>query len=182
MGIGQHEKPHRGATDEWITPKVIIDRLGPFDLDPCANEPRPWACARVNWTFEDLGLMQKWFGRVWLNPPYGPETKKWLEHLAGHGRGTALIFLRTDTKWFMSHCWQGASGMLFVYGRIVFHRPNGEPAPGCAGAPSVLVAYGAEDADRLRTSGIPGVYVDSWTTSPGKPAWRWQASAEVGDE
>lgn len=25
------------ATDEWYTPKEIIDALGEFDLDPCAR-------------------------------------------------------------------------------------------------------------------------------------------------
>ncbi len=37
------------ATDTWLTPKFIIDALGPFDLDPCAcPNPRPFDCALVN--------------------------------------------------------------------------------------------------------------------------------------
>ena len=31
---GRH-KP-KVSTDEWYTPRWIIDELGPFDLDPCA--------------------------------------------------------------------------------------------------------------------------------------------------
>ena len=37
--------------------------------------------------------------------------------------------------------------------------PRSDNGSGNAGAPSVLVAYGQDDADRLRTSGLPGRYV-----------------------
>ena len=30
------------TTDEWYTPKWIVDALGSFDLDPCAPENRLW--------------------------------------------------------------------------------------------------------------------------------------------
>lgn len=68
-GIGSHTKPNRGATDDWITPKAIIDKLGPFDLDPCQCEPQPWSCAAKSYNFRDNGLTSHWEGRVWLNPP-----------------------------------------------------------------------------------------------------------------
>ena len=32
------EKNSKNTTDEWYTPKSIIDALGQFDLDPCAPE------------------------------------------------------------------------------------------------------------------------------------------------
>lgn len=28
-------------SDIWLTPPHILDALGPFDLDPCAPDPRP---------------------------------------------------------------------------------------------------------------------------------------------
>lgn len=36
------------ATGEktWLTPKYIIDELGPFDLDPCAADSMPWPTAK----------------------------------------------------------------------------------------------------------------------------------------
>jgi hypothetical protein len=37
-GITGHEKPYEGATNVWLTPKDMIDDLGPFDLDPCAAD------------------------------------------------------------------------------------------------------------------------------------------------
>ena len=34
------------TTDEWYTPKWIVDALGSFDLDPCAPENRLWNTAK----------------------------------------------------------------------------------------------------------------------------------------
>lgn len=33
------------TTDEWYTPKEIIDALGKFDLDPCAPVKPLWQTA-----------------------------------------------------------------------------------------------------------------------------------------
>jgi hypothetical protein len=40
----------RGATDDWLTPPDIIAALGPFDLDPCSPETRPWDTAAKHYT------------------------------------------------------------------------------------------------------------------------------------
>lgn len=67
----------KNSTDEWYTPKEIIDALGEFDLDPCAPMRPLWRTARVMYNKEQDGLKQKWEGRVWLNPPYSRPT---IEH------------------------------------------------------------------------------------------------------
>lgn len=161
-GIGGHTLPNKGATDSWITPRTIIEALGPFDLDPCQCVPQPWPCAENAFTIEDDGLMQRWQGRVWLNPPYSDATR-WLSRLADHGVGTALIFARTETEMFVKHVWNRASGILFIHGRLFFHTPHGSRAKGNSGGPSVLVAYGADDAQKLRTSGIRGSFCEGWS-------------------
>ena len=160
-GIGGHTLPNQGATDSWITPKNIIAALGPFDLDPCQCVQQPWCCAERAFTIEDDGLMQKWDGRVWLNPPYSAASR-WLERLANHGTGTALIFARTETEMFVRHVWGRATGLLFLHGRLFFHTPDGDRAHGNSGGPSVLVAYGSGDAERLRNSGLNGSFVSGW--------------------
>ena len=58
------------ATDEWYTPKEIIDALGEFDLDLCAPANPLWQTAKVMYNKNVDGLKQEWKGRVWLNPPY----------------------------------------------------------------------------------------------------------------
>ena len=50
------------ASDEWYTPKEIIDALGPFDLDPCAPMQPLWPTARVMWNKEHNGLSHQWGG------------------------------------------------------------------------------------------------------------------------
>lgn len=154
--IGGHQSAAM-LSDTWLTPPGIIDALGPFDLDPCAApEPRPWPTAGVHYTRADDGLTKPWHGRVWLNPPYSKEAADWLARMAQHGCGTALVFARTETRWFVEHVWQRATALLFLHGRIHFHHPDGTRADANAGAPSVLAAYGEQDAERLERSGIAG--------------------------
>jgi hypothetical protein len=160
-GMGGHESP-RNQKDVWLTPPSIIQALGPFDLDPCAApEPRPWPTARDHWRPDDSPLLRAWHGRVWMNPPYGPPSVigPWMGRMAEHGCGTALIFARTETAVFHRHVWERATALLFIEGRLNFHHADGTEADNNAGAPSVLVAYGAADAIRLATSGIGGALV-----------------------
>lgn len=157
-GIGGHTTPNRGKTDTWITPPWIIDALGPFDLDPCQATPQPLPCATYAFGLADDGLRRQWHGRVWMNPPYS-EIGSWMAKLATHGTGTALVFARTETRWFRDYVWSRAAAVMFLHGRLRFLRPTGEPAKGNSGGPSCLVAYGTYDADRLATSGVAGTVV-----------------------
>ena len=164
-GIGGHQSA-RMISDTWLTPPEIIRELGPFDLDPCAApEPRPWPTACRHITLPCDGLAADWGSdRVWLNPPYSREAVKWLRRLAVHGHGMALVFARTETAWFAEAVWQRATAARFLHGRVYFHRADGSRAPANSGAPSVLAAYGEEDAARLRDCALPGTFV------------RWQVS------
>jgi hypothetical protein len=83
----------------------------------------------------------------------------WLERLADHGHGTALIFARTETAMFHRQVWERAKACLFLEGRLHFHWPDGERACFNAGAPSVLVAYSGDDARALTASGLRGKLV-----------------------
>ncbi len=161
-GIGGHHSA-RSRTDEWLTPPAIIAALGgthSFDLDPCSPIDRPWPTAKHHFTVEDNGLRQKWFGRVWLNPPYSTALLgKFMGRMAEHQRGIALIFARTETDAFHRFVWDSASAVLFMRGRINFHLADGTRAGGNAGAPTVLCAYGQEDAAILGASAISGKFV-----------------------
>lgn len=154
-GIGSHQSA-KMLKDEWLTPPHILKALGEFDLDPCSPINRPWPTAKIHYTLEDDGLKQNWFGRVWCNPPYGLVAAKWLDKLADHGNGIALVFARTETKMFFEHVWNKADGLLFLEGRLYFHHVTGEVANANAGAPSVLVAYGKNNFEDLKYSGVPG--------------------------
>lgn len=137
--------------DEWLTPPEILRALGPFDLDPAAPVVRPWDMAVRHYTKIDDGMAQPWEGRIWLNPPYGRETFRWLARLAEHGSGIALIFARTETVGFHEQIWAKAHATFFFRGRLRFHRVSGERG-GTANAPSCLVSYSASDTARLQSA------------------------------
>ncbi len=158
-GIGGHQRAYRGRTDSWITPQPILDALGPFDLDPCACDPQPWSTADRMLTEAHDGLSRTWRGRVWLNPPYGPATWTWLQRLSEHGDGIALTFARTETAGFHRWVWRKSHGLFFLKGRLHFHRPSGKRAAHNAGGPSVLIAYGSQNARVLQDCGLSGIYV-----------------------
>jgi hypothetical protein len=157
------------SKEEWLTPPSIIKALGFFDLDPCSPpvHKRPWDIALQHYAGEFVsvresenidGLVAPWFGRVWCNPPYGNKTFEWLEKCALRGNAIALIFARTDTKGFHREIFQKAQGLFFLEGRLSFYHVTGEKGS-TANAPSVLVAYGSNNADSLRNSGLKGRYV-----------------------
>lgn len=146
-------------TDEWLTPPSLIRSLGTFDLDPCSPINRPWDTAINHLTINDNGLIVPWYGRVWLNPPYGKEMIKWLAKMAAHNNGIALTFARTETKQFQEYVFPHCMSMLFIHGRIRFFTVNGRVGQADGGAASVLISYGEENADAIAESGIKGRHV-----------------------
>lgn len=156
------------GTETWLTPPEYIEALGPFDLDPATPPEMPWNTAANRYTKKDNGLIQPWYGRVWLNPPYGRKgMDEWLKKMVSHGNGIALVYASTDVEWF-DHIWE-ADALLFKRGRVKFYDETGkipvndkgdEKSPGKG---SVFAAYG--DANRAmlwkahNNSIIPGKYL-----------------------
>lgn len=152
-------KKSASRSDEWYTPKFVMDSLGKFDLDPCAPSVPLFKTAEIVYNEFDDGLAQIWEGRVWLNPPYSrPLITKFMRRMTEHNRGTALIFSRTDTELFHTEVFGKASAVKFLKGRIKFLKPDGTEAgsPGCG---SVLIAYGEEDANILEVNELEGKFI-----------------------
>lgn len=147
------------TTHDWLTPPELLAALGAFDLDPCASQFQPWKTAKTQLTIADDGLAREWAGRVWCNPPYGDKAAEWLARCGAHGNAIALIFARTETAAFQAHVFGAATALLFIRGRLRFRLPGGGHATANAGAPSVLVAYGTENAECLARCGIEGALV-----------------------
>lgn len=146
----------QNSTDEWYTPKEILQALGPFDLDPCAPLTPLWNTAAVMYNKNDDGLSKKWSGRVWLNPPYSrPLIERFIEKMSSHNNGIALLFNRCDSKLFQEHVLSKCSGILFLEKRIRFYRSNGiqGKSPGCG---SLLVAYGQNNLNILKQCSLKG--------------------------
>lgn len=147
------------TSDDWITPKWLIDELPEFDLDVCASKTQPWPCAKRSFT--DHGLLAEWNGFVWCNPPYGKAAAAWLNRMALHNDGIALVFARTETRMFFDHVWPFARVLLFIEGRLTFHYPDGSrPKEGHnSGGPSVLIGYGVRAAKALMDNSHLGALV-----------------------
>jgi len=159
MTLGSHQRCV-GKSQTHLTPKWLIDRLGPFDLDPCAATPRPWNCAEENFPECLDGLARDWHGMVWLNPPFNRyEVGKWIQKLADHGNGIALVHARTEAEWFRP-IWLQADALLFLSKRIKFCRTDGTEQSANSGAPPVLAAFGKEAVSRLQGSNLGGALID----------------------
>ena len=153
MGMSSHQSP-KMKSDVWLTPPDILLRLGTFDLDPCSPSVRPWPTATRHISLPEDGLSALWHGRVWMNPPFGTEAAKWMQKMAKHNNGIALIPARTETRMFMQHVWPVADSVLFIEGRPHFHYADGSRAPFNSGAPICLVSYGEHNTARLLKSGL----------------------------
>lgn len=142
MKAKNHNTPKtEDSTNTWLTPRELLDKLGEFDLDPCAATVRPWDCAKTNYTIEDDGLSKEWFGRVWCNPPYGNEAAPFLKKFSEYaGPGLCLLFTRTDTRAWHNYILSNAKYIFFIKGRIKFCRPDGSQLA-TANAASCLVAW-----------------------------------------
>lgn len=159
MTLGSHQRAV-GKSQSWITPKHIIDALGPFDLDPCAAWPAPWQCAKDGYVTR--GLERDWHGKIWLNPPFDRyEVSKWVRKLADHGNGIALLHARTEAEWFVP-VWNKSKLILFLSDRLYFHYPDGTRAKANSGAPACLAAFGEDCAKRLVECSLKGWRVDGW--------------------
>jgi phage N-6-adenine-methyltransferase len=99
---------------EWFTPKEYIDAarklMGSIDLDPAScEEAQTIIQAGKYYTKEDNGLIQPWFGNVWINPPYNMPlieqfSNKVIQEYKDNNINSAVILTNnaTDTNWFHS--------------------------------------------------------------------------------
>ena len=121
---------------EWYTPQNIIDYtikvFDKIDLDPCSDGAKNIPASNY-FTQEDDGLKQIWFGKVYMNPPYGNEIGKWIHKLKESYKdedikeAIALVPSRTDTEWFRE---LKEYPRCFIWGRLRFsNQENSAPFP-----------------------------------------------------
>jgi hypothetical protein len=127
---------------EWYTPPSLFEALGlRFDLDPASPEPAvPWVPAKTY--YSALGTEQQWYGRVWLNPPYGPTGVPFIQKMMMHNNGLLLIPARTETRIFQKAA-QASVLVVFLRDRLHFVRPDGTQSR--SSFASVLMGFGSDD-------------------------------------
>lgn len=154
----------------WQTPEALLNLLyravgedgregEAFDLDPCSpcstrghrsSAHLAPVLARVHFDIEDDGLSLAWFGRCFVNPPYGAALPDWVRKARSEvevGRAELVIALvpaRPDTRWWHENV-IGHASVFMLRGRLKF-RGTANAAP----FPSALIVWGGTDEHLYR--------------------------------
>jgi len=110
---------------EWETPPEFFESVNSefnFTCDVCAT-PDKTKVPENFYTPEQNGLLQKWNGVCWMNPPYGRDISKWVAKAKREREnGTTTVCLlpsRTDNAWWHQHVME-ADEIRFLRGRLKF--------------------------------------------------------------
>ena len=126
---------HNSGNNEWYTPLTYIDAarkvMGGIDLDPASSDiANQTIKATKYYTAQNDGLIQKWDGRIWMNPPYAqPLIYQFCKKLTEEFGNTVteacvLVNNATETKWFHTLL-QKANAVCFPLSRIKFMNKEG---------------------------------------------------------
>jgi hypothetical protein len=143
--------PDYRPNDEYFTPEWLFTSMKiKFDLDVASPEGGiSWIPANSFFTKDEDGLIQTWYGNVWMNPPYS-QSKKWVSKFIEHRKGIALLPL-AKSKW-MTDLWNTCDGILPMLNGFKFIR-DGEPT-GSIFLPVALFAFGQDNVDGLKRLNI----------------------------
>ena len=135
---------------DWETPDSIFIPLQDefaFTLDVCATNNNK-KCNRY-FSMEDDGLIQKWDGICWMNPPFG-EQGKWVKKAYQESQNGCIVVCllpaRTNTNWWHEYVMNGE--IRFIKGRPKFKGAKcGLPQP-------LVIVIFSHDADvgKLKSS------------------------------
>jgi hypothetical protein len=122
---------------DWCTPAWLVDLvhdvLEHVDLDPCSNA-QSVVGAHYNYfapgeappSQGEDGLAHYWFGRVYVNPPYGRDLPAWVRHAVQEyacGHAEAILMLipaNVDTRVWQDLIFPRAARIAFLAGRVRF--------------------------------------------------------------
>ena len=113
-------------TMDWSTPQDFFNELKKefnFTLDPCATHENH-KCDKY-FTLEDNGLHQDWSGNtVFMNPPYGNETGKWVEKAFKESKKgstvVCIIAATTEASYWHDLIIPYATQIRFIRGKLEF--------------------------------------------------------------
>lgn len=108
---------------EWETPQDFFDTLDEefhFNLDVAASNQN----AKYRVFISKDSLKVKWYGNVWLNPPYTRDIDKWIMKAfetaqQGHLVVCLLQGRSSDTKWWHEYVMK-ASEIRYIKDRLHF--------------------------------------------------------------
>jgi phage N-6-adenine-methyltransferase len=117
------------GNNEWYTPSYIIsaarNTMGSIDLDPASSIiANQTVMAEKYYTQENDGLMQRWFGNIWLNPPYSRSlisqfSSAVIKKRGDYNQAIVLVNNSTETRWFQDLL-RNCNEFCSINGRIKF--------------------------------------------------------------
>lgn len=142
---------YSSETDEWYTPPFVIEAarraMGGIDLDPasCFSANRVVQAKHFySQKIDGLSDANPWFGRVWLNPPYGGQAEKFVNRLVDEfkaGRVEQAVILPSSQALVTNWCDRAireASAVGVSRGRWEFTPGHGQKVSSPAGGSSLL--------------------------------------------
>lgn len=176
-------------SNEWYTKSIYIEAarevMGGIDLDPASCEMANRVVqAPTYYTQQDNGLLKPWYGRIWLNPPYGRAKgskdgkaishqqafaeRLQLEYSIGNIEQAVLLSLgNPNSTWFQPFF---DFSMCFYRGHLPFYRPDG--TEGDFGFPLAFVYLGAHEDRFISTFSRFGRIVRAVDTPKPRPVAR----------
>ena len=134
---------------EWWTPDRVIAPITAYFsgivLDPATAPSNP-TNAEHFFTKEENGLLRNWDDGTFLNPPYGPEIKDWIEKLREEALiGHEIIALLPASRWeqhYFQRCVfnEALSGFCMIRKRLQFI--DGNEGEVCKSNPYASLLYG----------------------------------------
>lgn len=144
---------------EWYTPLDIIEAaretMGGIDLDPASSDKANERVRATHYfTAEDDGLKRRWYGRVWMNHPFGRGVGKvWVGKIIHESHrekrsvmaAICITYASTSEKWFRPLL---QFPQCYLYGRTNYINQNGEQVKGASKGSVVTLVKG--DLDKFR--------------------------------
>lgn len=142
---------------EYYTPLEIVNAarfvMGGITLDPFSSDvANKKIGAEKIFTVNDNGLSQKWFGKVWMNHPFGRKMNKLCiekivkEYISGNiEMACCITFAATSELWFKPLL---EYPQCFLSPRTNYFLPNGELKRGVT--KGSVVTYFGEDINKFK--------------------------------
>lgn len=122
---------------EWYTPAEYIEAarlvMGSIDTDPASSElANKTVKATMFFTQNNTGLLQRWHGNVWMNPPYSqPLITQFAnllveKYLSGEIKQACVLVNNATETNFYQNMMHACSVICFIKGRVKFIDVNGK--------------------------------------------------------
>ena len=144
---------HATGNSEWYTPPEYIEAakrlMGSIEVDPASSDKaNEIVGADIYYTKENDGLSKKWYGNVWMNPPYSQPTvsafcNQFVENYRAGEITQGCVFVNNATETaFMQNMLSVCAAICLVRGRVAFLDPEGNPGNPLQG--QTLLYFGDE--------------------------------------